>query len=431
MSDIFGQADLRAAARRAPAEAPPSSFSESLRSSWEVTRETGTSMSASGQMYDAYEEYLSEVREHTGKKLPNPWKLDPGRRPKVEALVEKEVRALLEADPTVPFQSPADIRARIGLDRAEIRERRAGVARREFGFAANAGAFLGASGAIMTDPPVLASMFFGAPWATGILRAAVIEATAAGAGEAVAQLGIQGGRRQFGEEPSIGEAATAVGIAAGGAGLLAPVVRGGAAGVRALLKRAKSLPVKGSLTRAAERFLGRQVDLEDASPFPDTPAGHAEHAQRMTEAQVALREGRPVRMSEAPRATVREDISQSQAAMVISDDNLGGPVSASAAAAMRGRAAAGQSLPVSEAPPPPPSREPLARRGLTEEAGDLAEDDALEARVRAMAEAEPNARVTIEDGDTVRSLTTRELVEEIDRDRGFVEQVRACLGGVL
>jgi hypothetical protein len=300
MSDIFGHEDATAAARRAPAEAPPSDFGESLRSSWEVTSETGRSLSSSGALYEAYEDYLGEVREHTGKSFPNPWSHEVATRAKVEAMVSRKIKELLEADPTVPYRSPEEIRATIGQDRAAVRARRAEVARREFGFAANAGAFLGASGAIMTDPPVLASMFFGAPWATGLLRAAVVEAGAAGAGELVAQAAIQGSRGQFGEEPDLGEAALAVGIAAGGAGVLAPVVRGGAAGVRALLKRARKSGVKGSLAKAAERFSRRQVELEDVNPFNQTPAARAEHAARMSEAQVALREGRPARMPETP-----------------------------------------------------------------------------------------------------------------------------------
>ena len=65
---------------------------------------------------------------------------------------------------------------------------------------------------------------------------------------------------------------------------------------------------KGSLAKAAERFLRRQVELEDASPFDAAPAARAEHAARMSEAQVALREGRPARMADAPRAAVREDV---------------------------------------------------------------------------------------------------------------------------
>jgi len=47
---------------------------------------------------------------------------------------------------------------------------------------------------------------------------------------------------------------------------LALVVRGGAAGVLALLKRAAGIEVTNSLAKAAERFLRRQVELEDASP---------------------------------------------------------------------------------------------------------------------------------------------------------------------
>ena len=80
--------------------------------------------------------------------------------------------------------------------------------------------------------------------------------------------------------------------------MLAPVVRGGAAGVRALLKRAHGRGVRGSLANAAERFLRRQVELEDASPFDAAPAAKAEHAARMSEAQAALMEGRPARAQE-------------------------------------------------------------------------------------------------------------------------------------
>ena len=71
----------------------------------------------------------------------------------------------------------------------------------------------------------------------------------------------------------------------------APMVRGGAAGVRALLKQARAIRIPGSLAKAAERFLRRQVELEDAYPFHAAPAARAEHAARMSEAQVALREG--------------------------------------------------------------------------------------------------------------------------------------------
>ncbi len=66
--------------------------------------------------------------------------------------------------------------------------------------------------------------------------------------------------------------------------------QGGAAGVRASLKRAQGIHVRNSLAKAAERFLRRQVELEVASPFHAAPAARAEHAVRMSDAQVALRE---------------------------------------------------------------------------------------------------------------------------------------------
>ena len=117
--------------------------------------------------------------------------------------------------------------------------------------------------------------------------------------------------------------------------MLAPVVRGGTAGVRALLKRARSSSTNGSLAKAAERFLRRQVELEGASPFHDAPTARAEHAARLSDAQVALREGRPARMADTPRAAVREDVTVPGRGQ-FGDDELGRQASGVAAEA-RGR----------------------------------------------------------------------------------------------
>ena len=89
--------------------------------------------------------------------------------------------------------------------------------------------------------------------------------------------------------------------------MLAPVVRGGAAGVRALLKQARPSGVKDSLARAAERFLRRQTELEDTSPFEHAPTARAEHAARLSEAQVALREDTARRRQVADRAHQERD----------------------------------------------------------------------------------------------------------------------------
>ncbi len=91
-----------------------------------------------------------------------------------------------------------------------------------------------------------------------------------------------------------------------------------------MLKQARTRGIKGSLAKAAERFLRRQVELEDASPFDAAPAARAEHAARLSEAQVALREGRPARMADAPRAAVREDVNPSPGTRgILGDDELG------------------------------------------------------------------------------------------------------------
>ena len=52
-----------------------------------------------------------------------------------------------------------------------------------------------------------------------------------------------------------------------------------------MLKQAQGIKEKGSLAKAVERFLRRQVELEDASPFDAAPAARAEHAARMSEEQ--------------------------------------------------------------------------------------------------------------------------------------------------
>ena len=68
-----------------------------------------------------------------------------------------------------------------------------------------------------------------------------------------------------------------------------------------MLKQARGSGLKGSLAKAAERFLRRQVELEESSPFHDAPAARAEHAARMNEAQEVLRPAaRPARRSGPP-----------------------------------------------------------------------------------------------------------------------------------
>ncbi len=54
-----------------------------------------------------------------------------------------------------------------------------------------------------------------------------------------------------------------------------------------LAQASRGVEVTNSLAKAAERFLRRQVAMEDASPFHAAPAARAEHAARLSEAQGA------------------------------------------------------------------------------------------------------------------------------------------------
>lgn len=435
MSDLFGRHDLIATARRNPAAGPPASFVESVRSAFNVTAETGMSISAESSLNSQYETYLDHIRKTTGKRFANPRTppfdaflgSNPDRptdtremRMERERALHRDVTALRKDFPDLVPVSPEDIRERIAESRFLAREERAEVARREDGF--SAGAFIGTAGAVLLDPPVLASMFFGAPWATGLLRAAVIEAGAAAAGEVVAQAGIQIDRQQFGEKADLGEAALAVGVAAVGGAVFAPLVRGGVIGVKALLKRVEALPRKKFMTRAAEKFLRRKVELEDSNPFDDTPAGRALHAERLSEAQTAVRAGRTVTRLEP--AGLRSNGAPSHHLVDEPDLLPTGKEVASQTADATPSGARTNSAATS-------ATTPLARRTLDEEfspdAGAQALDDFTEARVRQLALDEPDLRISVEEGDAVRSLSAKELVDEIDSEAKFAEAVKGCL----
>ena len=69
---------------------------------------------------------------------------------------------------------------------------------------------------------------------------------------------------------------------------------------RALFKRAGESSTTNLLAKAAERFLRRQVELEDTSPFHDAPAARVEHAARMSEEQGPPRSASMGRRGQVP-----------------------------------------------------------------------------------------------------------------------------------
>ena len=190
---------------------------------------------------------------------------------------------------------------------------------RSLDFTTSLAGFAATAGMAIVDPPVLASMAFGAPWATGILRGALIDAAIGAGVEVPLQTVVQFGRKQFGEKPSLLQGASAVAAAGVGGFALSALLRSGVRGTqfvaretRELLRRSEGLENPDSAVRDAQAYLRRQADLGEASPFGDTPAARAEHAERLSEAPEAVRAGRRPATPERPVHTVRRGVTQTR-----------------------------------------------------------------------------------------------------------------------
>lgn len=354
---MFDRASVLEGAALDPAPGPPATIGERAGIDARVFAETNWSISVGAALSGAYDAYIDEIESTTGRRLGNPinlpnkptdfiisrpdprlekFGLGPARRvarPKTrdqrEAEFFQEVSGLTAKHPGLVVRSPENIRQSIARSRADLRERQAAITRRTVDPLVSITGFLATMGTAIVDPPILASMAFGAPWASGVLRGALIDAGIAAGVEIPVQTVVQLGRREFGEKPSFGEGLAAVVAAGGGGFLFSSLIRGGVRGVsgtRALLNKSRGLPAKRAEVRAAETYLARKVELEESSPFPDTPRAREEHTVRMSEAQRAVRESRTPDIPDRPAHPVRAESttsqisgSSSQAAILIED----------------------------------------------------------------------------------------------------------------
>ncbi|MHC4716870.1 MAG: hypothetical protein ACYS5V_07870, partial [Planctomycetota bacterium] len=316
---MFDRSSILEGAALNPAPGLPSTIGERASIDAKVFAETSMSMSAGVAIESEYQKYIEQIEDATGRRLLNPMmRVRMGSAYSLEEAGQRfaeEIDALREATPGVDLPSPSieSVRADIAEHRAGLREQQADITRRTVDWPVSAAGHLATMGTAVVDPPILMSMAFGAPYASGILRGALIEAGIAAGVEVPVQTAVQLSRRQFGEEPSFSEGLAAVAAAGGGGFLFSAALRSlrpAAHGTRALLERVRNLPNKRAEVRAAEEYLARKVDLEDKSPFPDTPRAREEHELRMSEAERAVREGRPPDIPEKPahpvRATVKE-----------------------------------------------------------------------------------------------------------------------------
>jgi len=308
---FFNREGLEETARRNKSR-PLVGFQEATEVAWENQWKLHSSISANQALYDEYEIFRTEINDLTGTRIPfNPFPdADGGFEPHIlpnenptnfgsiprtvveipglarqglptaerEAEFFRQVKALREKFPGLADRSAESIRAKIGKDRDRQREQFADTDERTQDLA-SVGSFVGSMSAVIADPLVFPTLALGAPWSSGVLRGALIDAGIGAASETVVQGLVQTGRQQFGEDIDVTEALTNIGFAGVGGFALSGLLRGGVKGTRALLDRYRKIPeeFKTPEREAAAKYLTRKTELEDANPFPDNARGKAVH----------------------------------------------------------------------------------------------------------------------------------------------------------
>lgn len=288
--------DILDSASRNLMSSDPATVEEAFSSSFNLSQETATSVAEFNQLREQYARDVDAIEAATGHRLPNPTdqvgvalEAFPGRNktlPQAEAEFEAETRKLRETDDRVPVRTAAEVRQAIGVSRELTRQEAARVQQRTVGTFPEIAGFAGQAAGVMADPVTLSTMAFGAPWAAGIVRGALIDAALSAGSEAVIQLAVQGQRADIGEQPDIRIAGENVGLAGVGGLFLSGALRGVARGGSEVLERIRA---RSTEVDDAARFLEREAELRGTSPLPDTPIGRAAHERRLDAAMERLR----------------------------------------------------------------------------------------------------------------------------------------------
>lgn len=318
--DAIEQAEAR------PATGLPATFTdgESWFAAFDTLRMENLSMSRVWNLTDAFDEQVAEAAK-LGEKLEHPVSLaktsgvDPYvarsyglpevRQPTIEGnfpAFDARIAELRAKYPQARFRTSAEVQTDIEAKARRYREIAADVDERTTA-GGKAASVLGGMGAVMSDPVVLSSAAYGAPLATGILKAALIEAGVGMASEALIQPVVFDYKQEIDSPYTVGDAAANVLLAGGGAAGGTLVLRGAKPAAQAtgravekgfersgeLLKKfrekyygkdAQRPPTK--MEQAAEKVLERAEAMEASTPFPRTVEGDVAHTRNM-EAAVA------------------------------------------------------------------------------------------------------------------------------------------------
>lgn len=326
MSFIY---DTPAASQTAPNLSPgrPTGFAENVGSAWRAAGAANLSASPALNLAEAYDPIVDALNDGrpAGDQLVNPYRLggrayyDPsGRARRPAGDLEAEIwsaiadrragdaRALpdLPVDRQAFTRSVAERARRLEAENTKMAEQATG--------AGTAGQLLGGMARMALDPPVVATLPFGAGGGATIGRAIILEALVGGTTEALMQPKIQAYRGDLGLPAGLLQGAENVGMAAAGTGALAGIIRSGAKGISLLRKSNRELveefdravPKPTAEQKGARDALEVAVEAEEANPLPATPAGRAEHQERLAESLAAAEDGRPSPVPDRPASPV-------------------------------------------------------------------------------------------------------------------------------
>lgn len=315
---LFDEREAVSRASRFIAPGSPTGFLENVQASFRSAQLSQTTVAAHHALVEAYDRYVEDIRRQTGKEPENP--VDQPQSLLAEGgvtthvpLEERERRFAKQVrELGVEPKAPEQVRGEAMSIAVEAVERNEDTARRA-GFFGDVGQIAGSMAGISTDPPILLSMFAGAPAATGILRGMLIEAGIAGGAEIGVQPFVQEFRAEAGLPAGLSQAATNVALAAAGGGIFRGALHGASFGARRLTRLSRRVRAKNTEQQAAERFMERMADIQEETPFDISIPASREHARRVSTAQQSLRaEGPALRLDDAPDSVLSREARRPQ-----------------------------------------------------------------------------------------------------------------------
>lgn len=264
---VFDATDAIAKAGRNPTRGPATGFAENFSASFDAFAESQQFISKQANTVEETQRVLNALKERgvANNKLPNPpgtqtsaAGIVSGEAPDMDTQVDRffeQVRQIGEENPDALRGLPTsrgELNRVIADEAIEAQETAEDVAFRSTTLG-QIGQFAGQAAGAVTDPPVLASMFLGAPASAGILRTAATEAAVGTAAEIPIQVGVQKSRGELGLESSFQRGAQNVLAAGVGGGVLGGAVAGASRGVSAVKQAAQRRAAVAAVRRQTER----------------------------------------------------------------------------------------------------------------------------------------------------------------------------------